>query len=348
MKSILRITIALLILLVLAGGLVWGFLAGRSEQAAESESDAPIEAASRITHENGKTILAFDAQAQRANGIVVAALAADRRSATIAANGVVLQLQPLLDLKTSFNAAQMDIAKARAASQASQAEYKRLLALNQSGENVSAKAVETAQALAKSDAAVVQNAEQSLVVLKDSMQLHWGTIIARWLEQGSPQLDALLAQRAFLLQVTPSNYAGRSAPAEAVAELPDGAHVSAHLLSALPQIDPRLQAPSYLYIVSAYVGLVPGINLSVSMPSGPVQSGAVLPSSAVVWWQGNAWCYVEESPGKFAREEVPTTNPTPSGWFVNEGVRAGMRVVTTGAQTLLSEEFRSQIQTDED
>ena len=347
MKSILRITIALLVLVVLAGGLVWGFLTGRSEQAAESASDAPIEAASRITHENGKTILAFDAQAQRANGIVVKALVADHRSAAIAANGVVLQLQPLLDLKTSFNAAQMDIAKARAASQASQAEYKRLLALNQSGENVSAKAVETAQATAESDAAVLQNAEQSLTVLKDSMSLHWGATVANWLEQGSPQLDGLFAQRAFLLQVTPSNYAGRSAPAEAVAQLPDGAHVSARLLSALPQLDPRLQAPSYLYIVSSRAGVVPGINLPVSLASGPVQSGAVVPYNAVVWWQGSAWCYVEGSPGKFARVEVPVTNPTPAGWFVSRGVQAGVQVVTAGAQTLLSEEFRSQIQTDE-
>ena len=348
MKSIFRITIALLVLLVLAGGLVWGFLTGRSEQAAESESDAPIEAASRITHENGKTILAFDAGAQRTNGIVVTALVADRRSAASAANGVVLQLQPLLDLKTSFNVAQMDIAKARAASQASQAEYKRLLALNQTGENVSAKAVETAQATAESDAAILQNAEQSLTVLTDSMSLHWGATVASWLEQGSPQLDALFAQHAFLLQVTPSNYTERSAPAEVVVQLPDGAHVSAHLLSALPQLDPRLQAPSYLYIVSAHTGLVPGINLPFFLASGPVQSGGVVPSSAVVWWQGKAWCYVEESPGKFSREEVPTTNATPAGWFVSEGVRAGMRVVTAGAQTLLSEEFRAQIQTDED
>jgi len=348
MKSVLRITMIFVVLLGIAGGLLWGFLASRSEQAAEADSDTPIEAASRVTHEGGKTILSFDEQAQRANGIVVAALSADRRAAAAQANGVVLQLQPLLDLKTSYNTAQMDIAKAHAASQASQAEYKRLLGLNQGGENVSEKSVETAQAQAENDTAVLKNAEQSLVVLKDSMLLHWGTTVAGWLQHGSPQLDALLVQRAFLLQVTATSGASQSAPAQAMAQLPGGTHISAQLVGILPQLDPRLQAPSYLYIVSAHPGLIPGMNIPVSLPAGPKRSGVVIPYSAIVWWQGSAWCYIEESQAKFTRVEVPTTNPAPAGWFVSEGFAPGIRVVTAGAQTLLSEEFRSQIQTDED
>ncbi len=352
MKSILRVTIALLILLGIAGGLVWGFLAGRTEQAAEEASDAPIEAASRLTHEDGKTVLAFDEQAQRANGIVVTVVTADTRSAAVEANGIVLQLQPFLDLRTSYNSARMDIAKARAAASASQAEYQRLVGLNKGGENVSEKAVEAARATAESDAAVLENAEQSLAVLKNSAQLHWGAVVAGWIEQGSAQLDTLLAQRAYLLQVTPTNGAGQSAPAQAPAQamiqLSDGGHVSARFVTTIPQLDPRLQAPSYLYIVPAHPGLIPGINLPVSLAAGPMRSGVVVPYSAVVWWQGSAWCYAEESTGKFTREEVPATNPTPTGWFVSDGIAAGARVVTAGAQTLLSEEFRSQIQTDED
>lgn len=348
MKSFLRILIVCFMVAGVAGGLVWGFLAGRSEQAAEAENDTPVEAPSRAASEGGKTVLTFDQQAQQANGIAVSTLATDRRSAEVEANGVVLQLQPLLDLKTSYNSAQMDIAKARAAAQASQAEYQRVQQLNQGGQNVSEKSVEAARAAAESDAAVLQNAEQLLAVLKSSLPLHWGAIIARWLEQSSPQLDALLAQRMVLVQVTAVNAAGSTAPAVATAQLPEGAHASAHLISTLPQVDPRLQAPSFLYTVSAHPGLIPGINLSLFLPSGPARNGVIVPYRAVVWWRGRAWCYVEESPGKFTREEVSTANPAPSGWFVSEGIAPGARVVTAGAQTLLSEEFRSQIQADQD
>jgi len=120
------------------------------------------------------------------------------------------------------------------------------------------------------------------------------------------------------------------------------------MISLLPQLDPRLQAPSFLYSVAAHPGLVTGINLPVFLPSGPARRGVIVLYSAVVWWQGRAWCYVEEPPGKFAREEVSTVNPTLNGWFVSDGIAADMRVVTAGAQTLLSEEFRSQIQADQD
>ena len=348
MKPVLRILIVGVVVLGIGGGLIWGFLAGRSEQAAEAERDAPVEAPSRISSDGGKTILTFDEQAQRANAIAITMLAAGRRTAETQATGVVLQLQPILDLKTSYNAALMDIAKARAAAAASQVEYKRLVELNQGGQNVSAKAVEGARAASESDAAVMQNAEQSLAVLKSSMQLHWGTTVAAWLEQGSPQLDALLAQRTYLLQVTAISAGGGTASAEATVQVTDNTHTVAHLISALPQLDSRLQVPSFLYVVSARAGLVPGVSLPVFLSAGPLRSGVVVPYAAVVWWQGRAWCYVEESPYKFTRHEVSTANPTPAGWFVSEDIVAGARVVTAGAQTLLSEEFRSQIQADQD
>jgi hypothetical protein len=348
MKPSLRILIVCIFTLGIAGGLIWGFLSGRSEQAAEAERDAPVQAPSRISSDGGKTILTFDEQAQRANALAITTLAAERRTAETQATGVVLQLQPLLDLKTSYNAALMDIVKARAAAAASEAEYKRLVELNQGGQNVSAKAVEGARAASESDAAVMQNAEQSLTVLKNSMQLHWGATVAAWLEQGSPQFDALLAQRSYLLQVTATSAGGGSVPAEATVQSSNNKHAVAHLISALPQLDPRLQAPSFLYVVSAHAGLVPGANLPVFLSAGPLRSGVVVPYGAVVWWQGRAWCYVEEQPGKFTREEVSPSNPTPAGWFVSEGIAAGARVVTAGAQTLLSEEFRPQIQADQD
>lgn len=348
MKSAFRFAILAAIALVVAGVLIWAFRAGRSEQAAEDESDAPLEAPSRVAQEAGKTVLTFDADAQRANGIATTVVRADRHSAKVEANGVVLQLQPLLDLQTSVNAANMNIAKARAASQASQAEYKRLSALNQNGQNVSQKSVEAAQAASESDAAVLENAQQSLAVLRDSMRLHWGKVVADWLEKGSPQLHALLAQNESLLQVTAANHPGWIAPRHAVVLLPGGDHGSAHLIASLPQLDPRLQAPGFLYVVSAQPPLVPGTNLSLYLPAGPAKNGEILSNSAVVWWQGAAWCYIEAAPGKFTRAKVPTDNPVAGGWFVSDGIPAGARVVTAGAQTLLSEEFRSQIQPDQD
>jgi hypothetical protein len=246
------------------------------------------------------------------------------------------------------NAASIDLVKTRASARASLTEYERLRQLNQDGKNASDKAVEATRAASENDAALLKNAEQSQVILKNSSRLRWGPVVARWLEQGSPQLDALFAQRMFLLQVTSASSEGLIAPQQATVKYADGTRSLAHLVSVFPLLDPRLQSPSLLYIVAAHPGLIPGINLPVFLPSGSAQNGVIVPLRAVVWWQGRAWCYVEELPGKFARKAVSTSNPVTDGWFVTEGMDAKTRIVTTAAQTLLSEEFRSQIQADED
>ena len=348
MKSTVRSVLLILAIVIVAGGLIWGFLAGRGEQAAEAQREAPVKAASRVSTDDGKTVLSFDHAAQRANGIVISVLAATTQRAQAQATGVVVQLQPLLDLKASYNTPATDLIRARANARASSAEYERLRLLNQDGKNAADKAVEAARATAESDAALVQNAQQAITVLKGSTLLHWGPVVASWIEGNSPQLDALLMQRTFLLQVTSTTAGPFATPQQAVVQYPDGNHATAQFVSVLPQLDPRLQVPSLLYLIAPHAGLVPGVNVSVFLPSGGEQTGVVVPSSAVVWSQGSAWCYVERSPAKFERISVGTGRPEAHGWFVKESIQPGARVVTSGAQTLLSEEFRSQIQADQD
>lgn len=345
MKSFLRIAVFSLLCIALAGGLVWSFLVGRSGQAAEEQSEAPLQAPSRVKVENGHAVLTFDTEAQKANGIVTTVLTATKQQRESQATGVVVQLQPLLDLKSSLNTSATDLLRAQANARASSAEYERLRQLNQDGKNASDKAVEAARAAAENDAALVQNAQQALTVLKGASLLHWGPVVSRWVEGNSPQLDALLMQRRFLLQVTGTN--SFAAPRQAVVQFADGAHAAARFVSVLPQLDPRLQTPSLLYEIAAHPGLVPGINLSVFLPAGREHAGIVIPSPAVVWSQGSAWCYVEESPGKFVRTPVSTSEPVANGYFQADGIYPGARLVIEGAQTLLSEEFRSQIQADE-
>ena len=208
--------------------------------------------------------------------------------------------------------------------------------------------MEAARATSQSDAALVYGAEQALNFLKISIQLRWGPVIANWLEQGSPQFDALMAQKMFLLQVASTVAVKLPASRPAIVRFGDGTHRAAQWISVFPQVDPRLQTASSLYLVSAHHDIVPGMNLPVFLPAGPPQTGMIVPSGAVVWWQGNAWFYLEKSPGEFVREEISTSNPVSGGWFMTEGIDPEGRIVTSGAQTLLSEEFRSQIQPDQD
>jgi hypothetical protein len=105
---------------------------------------------------------------------------------------------------------------------------------------------------------------------------------------------------------------------------------------------------SFFYVASAPTpGLLPGMNVLAYMPVGPQVAGVTVPAPSIVWWQGKAWVYVKKGPDHFVRHAVPTEHPVKDGWFVVNGFSAEDRLVVRGAQLLLSEEFRSQIQVGE-
>jgi hypothetical protein len=57
-----------------------------------------------------------------------------------------------------------------------------------------------------------------------------------------------------------------------------------------------------------------------------------------VWSEGKAWAYVQTAPNQFSRRELATDAPVDNGYFASAGFAAGTKVVSRGAQTLLSEE----------
>jgi hypothetical protein len=74
----------------------------------------------------------------------------------------------------------------------------------------------------------------------------------------------------------------------------------------------------------------------------------LVPFDAVVRYQAQNWVYVQVNDSKFARRPITLSEPGDGGWFVTAGFRAGDRIVVVGAQTLLSEEMKSQLSSDED
>ena len=109
--------------------------------------------------------------------------------------------------------------------------------------------------------------------------------------------------------------------------------------------DPTTRGQTVLFRVgSTGFPLRPGaaITAYITIP-GPTRTGVVIPRAAVVRSEGRAWVYVQLGEPRFRRQVVSLDAPTPGGWFATAGFAAGDRVVVDGAQTLLSEEFKSQI-----
>jgi len=97
-------------------------------------------------------------------------------------------------------------------------------------------------------------------------------------------------------------------------------------------------------VTNAPVALTPGLAVTgfVQLPGEPAR-GVIVPDAAVVRSDGRVWIYVQITGTAFARREIFLDHPAGGGCLVTNGVAAGDKVVITGAQTLLSEEHKTEI-----
>ena len=339
-KSLLVIAIAML----LAGLLVFAFIQGRAEFAKEKLREAPIKTASRVSTVNHEAVVTLDAATLAQSGITLATLAADSTPVAQRAYAVVLPVQDLVDARTAYGVASAQIAKTQAAVDLARQEYQRLDRLHSDDRNVSDKALQAGAAALAAEQANLQAARVALQSSRSGVEQRYGPVVAGWLADDAAPLRRLLQQQLVLLQVTPASAAaGATPPASIGVQVGTNQLVPATFVARAPRTDPRVQGIGYLYVAAAQA-LVPGMNVLALLPTELAPGGVRVPASAAVWWQGTSWLYVQRGPGQFARVEVRDPQPTPDGFVVHGGVTAGDQVVARGAQLLLSEEFRSQVQ----
>jgi len=94
-------------------------------------------------------------------------------------------------------------------------------------------------------------------------------------------------------------------------------------------------------------GLRPGVAVAAYYAGGTgMMHALVIPRAAVVQQDGRTWVYIQTSDDRFERRPVSVDVPAGDGYAASRGFAAGDRVVVTGAQTLLSEEFKSRNEAD--
>ncbi|MGE5285254.1 MAG: efflux RND transporter periplasmic adaptor subunit [Actinomycetota bacterium] len=335
------------VLAAICAVLVWAYLMGRKDLAEEKERELPVKTASRVSTRDGETAVTLDRETQARIGIVAVPLETTRQTGEITAYGTVLPLQDLAGFMNGYVSAKGRLEEAQASLDASGKEYERLKNLHDEDRNVSDRVLEAGEAKWRADLAGVRAARDALRSLEGTAAQKWGNVVAGWIVAGSPSLERLIRQRDFLVLVTlPSGASMLSPPKSANLRGPSGDSVRSTLVSSAPATDPRIQGMSFFYLAQAgrAGSLLPGMDVAAFLAVGPKREGTMIPASAVVWWQGKGWIYLQEGPVRFFRRSIATDAPVVGGWFVTSRFAPEDRLVVTGAQLLLSEEFRSRIQ----
>lgn len=283
-------------------------------------------------------------------GIKTQPLQATRKQPEFSAYGSVIDLQPLLALRQQFLAAQAVRDSAQARYQEADANLSRTRQLHQQ-DIVSTRRLQEQQAQWRNDKANLSTSDYQQQTIIAASRLQWGEVLTDWFTQpNSRQAEQFLTHRSQLLQISlPANT--RLNPGTHTIAVDDRGRrdqaVTATLISPAPQVDPITQGERYFF-KTAGRRLSYGARVSAWLADGaPGTAGVIIPESAVVWHLGQAFVYIKEN-GEFVRRLLADTTPGAGGYFAAQGFEAGEDVVTTGAQTLLSQELKNLIPSEDD
>jgi hypothetical protein len=348
-KRLLRVALVAAIIIGAAAAAVFGFIEGREERLGEAERERPVKPPIRVSTENGMPTVKVDAATLQRSGVETAKLSVAPYVAQIRAYGMVLDLARLTDLSNSYTNAQAQLRTVEAKLTASRPAFERAKRLYDSDRSVSLQVLQAAEAAFRADEAAAGAAESQLRTLRATAYQEWGAALGKSLIERSELITRLIERQDFLVQVTLSPGVVTQEP-PAIAAIDRGANLRAPMkfISPATRADPRIQSLSFFYTVPAESGVLPGMNLLAFLPSGTAIDGVTVPAEAVIWWQDRAWIYRRIGPETFARSQIATELPAPGGGYVVKDLPAETEIVLRGAQLLLSEEFRAQIQVGED
>ena len=289
---------------------------------------------SRVKHgSTGEVVITLDGATQKTIGLQVAALAPAQLPPSIKSYGRVLET-------AQFASQVADLVVAMATKEASQHELQRLKTL--AGQNnTSQRALQAAEAAAIRDETQAQAAHLHLIST-------WGSVLASRTDLPALAQSFASLSNALVQLNLPASQTLRSPPLGARIQTlsTNAASIEAQFAGEAPKVDAQFQSQGFFFLVSSNASkLTPGAAVSGFITlAGEPRVGVLLPREAIVRFNGTTWVYRQTSEETFTRIEARLEETLPSGWFASENLKPEDKVVVTGAQMLLSEELKGQIE----
>lgn len=328
---------------------------GKDEyEASTHDAEDTIEAPNRVSAKQGLAVITVNAATQAQSDITASVLKTSTHQGGISSYGNVIGLDALIEPRSRYLAAKADAQVLSTSLAHNKNEFSRLRELNLDDKNISDKVLATALADTKSDEAKVLAAESSANNIADSMRQAWGDALTKLATEKIPGslFQNLIDYQEVLIQITlPFDAPEPTANSHVmIAPTPTTASshaVTASYLSKSPMSNTTVQGKTYFYHAST-TALRAGMQVKVlSLNSAHKVAGVVIPATAVVWYGGKPWVYRKIGDTQFSRLPINTNTEVDNGWFYQSSLKgdltSGDQVVTSGAQLLLSEEFKSQI-----
>lgn len=319
--------------------------------ASQDKEVAPVRTETNDDDYGNEGTLNIESAAQIRSGLKTIKLEPYRYRPELTAYGNVVALQPLLDLRNRYLAALSGHESAKSRLTLAQQSIDRTRLLHRGGA-VSGRSLQEQQSQWQSEQAITQGSRLQIETVRNEAVLNWGQAIAElFLNANTDTLLPYLSGQKNLLHISlpPNNRPVDTLDEVRVSRYGDRNRAEpARFISPAPQTDPLTQGESYFF-ETEYVGIRTGMRIVVFIPLREnAEVGVLIPASSVIRHLGQSFVYVKTAPEHFQRLTINEFIDTDAGYFVTDGLHAGQKLVVSGAQMLLSEEFKSQIPDEDD
>jgi len=276
-----------------------------------------------------------------------------------------------VDLVTRLSDARADVEAAEARVNAARASFERARVLNADNKNISDRALQEAEATLKGEEARLAAARRNVSELEAAStgQAAGTTPLALTLGRGGEVVEVMARPNEVIESGQPILRVTRFDRILARVDVPAGETVDRNVNTArivpvgqedrtfvaqrvtfAPTVDPATLGSGFLFrLTGAPPSLRPGAAVIAYLRApGAARQAVIVPYSAIVRFGGRIWVYLQPTDDKFSRREITVERNTEKGFVITDGLKAGERVVVQGAQLLLSEEQKSQIQIGEE
>jgi hypothetical protein len=339
------IIIAIQALLIIALFWMLVFYAKDEYEDYRIEQEEEIESADRVNKKDGISIISLSEAVQKNSDITVVQVKPMLFKGKISSYGSVVPIDALIHARAEYLSLSAKLHTARLISQENLAQHERLKNLNADDKNVSDRVVQKALMLANADQANINAYALQIKTLQSGMQLQWGTPLAQLLSHQKlpPYLNRLLNRSNVLVRASLPNNASTPRTGDTIKITPLNeatTPIKAQYISAAAQTDNEVLGRTFYYSAPGkFLRTGMRVNVEASAANSEATEGVIIPSDAVIWYAGKSWAYFKSGKTEFIRQPILAEIEVDAGWF-NQGIDANSEVVVSGAQLLLSEEFK--------
>lgn len=294
--------------------------------------------------------VSLEEEVQETLGLEIVELKASLQKNEKASFATRVNLTPLLQQRSDYFAQLTHVEINQLKLNQAQTEVKRLkkLANNQA---VSSRKLLIQQNQSEIYSAELKAAKNKLNSLSSQFSSQWGTTLTNWfLSENNKHFQQINKFKKHIYALYLPTYISTAPEAIFIHSNNQRAQAKkAQFISNAANFGSAQQAGNaFLYLAEPINPLGRRVNAWIPLSAEP-ENGVIIPQSALVWHLGQSFVYLQLDDENFKRIKINHPIRIDSHhYFIQQSLQTNDRLVSLGAQTLLSEEFRGQIPAEDD